>query len=215
MDYEGQKRNSMDQKKAIRQFNAIKKYSDRTSMRLAAEEWDSEWKIIVSILMSAQTRDETTIVVAEELFKKYPTVEKLANAKLSDVEESIRKVNYYRNKAKNIIGCAKKISEEGIQHDLDWLVTLPGVGRKTANVFLSEVIDSPSIGVDTHVYRISRRLGWATGNTPDKVEQDLMNLFPKRYWTHINSVLVRFGKGYGTSKKKEEEILEEIIAKTQ
>jgi len=200
----------MEQKKAIAQLNKIKKFADKTNMRLAAEDWDAEWKIIISTIMSAQTKDETTIDVAEKLFKKYPTARALGLAKQEDVEAIVRRVNYYKTKAKNIRACALTIADEGIRYNIDELVKLPGVGRKTANVFLTEVNKIHAIAVDTHVFRISRKLGWAKGNTPEKVEKELYELFPKKYWKVINPTLVRFGKGYGTSRKREDEILEEI-----
>ena len=104
-----------------------------------------------------------------------------------------------------------KIPADGMSaKDINELIKLPGIGRKTANVFLTEIGKVHAIAVDTHVYRISKKLGWAKGNTPDKVERELYDLFPKRYWNSINPTLVRFGKGYGTSRKKEDEILEKI-----
>ena len=200
----------MNQEVAVRQFTAIKTYADKTSMRLAAEGWDAEWKILVSIMMSAQTRDETTIEVAEALFKKYPTPKKLGSAPISEIENMIKRVNYFRTKAKNVQACASHVAANGMGYTVESLIEIPGVGRKTANVFLNEIGKKDAIGVDTHVYRISHKLGWARGNTPDKVEQELLELFPKSYWNKINSTLVRFGKGYGTSRTKEDEILKEI-----
>ncbi|MBU0769371.1 MAG: endonuclease III [Nanoarchaeota archaeon] len=203
----------MDSETAINEFKKIKKYADKTNMRLAAEEWDMPWKILIATIMSAQTRDEVTIKVAMELFKKYPSIKKLGTAKLQDIENMIQSINYYKTKAKNIKNCASEISRHGLSNDFDELIKLPGVGRKTANVYLSELNKIQAIAVDTHVFRISRKMGWAKENTPEKVEIELMNLFPKKMWNEINPTLVRFGKGYSTSRRKEDEILGEIKEK--
>ena len=148
-------------------------------MRLAAESWKSNFQILISTIMSARTRDEVTIPVAEKLFKKYQNSKKLAAAKISEVEKVIKPVNFYRNKSRNIVNCSKKIvSEFGgkIPLNFEELISLPGVGRKTANVFLSEYGKS-AIGVDTHLSHISQKLGWTKNKRPDKIERDLQNLF--------------------------------------
>lgn len=205
----------MDSKRALRQLREIKKRTPKGAyngeMRLAAEAWDSDWKILISTIMSAQTRDETTIPVAENLFKKYSGLKKLSRASVEDVERLIKRINYHKTKAKNIVNCAKMIVEVyggRVPRSVEELVKLPGVGRKTANVFLSEE-GGDNIGVDTHVFYISKKLGWVRSNTRDKVEKDLEELFPKNVWGKINPTLVRFGKSY-TSRKRKDEILEEI-----
>lgn len=195
--------------KELRQLDELRKKSK--SMRLAAEAWKNDYEILVSTILSARTRDETTIPVSEELFKKYPSPEKLSQAKLSDVQEAIRPVNFYKNKSKNIINCAKelvKIYKGKVPHDFERLIILPGVGRKTANVFLSEV-GYDEIGIDTHVAYISGKLGWTSHNAQEKIEKDLKNLFPKKYWGKVNSTLVRFGKSH-TSRREKDILLEEI-----
>lgn len=199
----------MEKDKALKQLEAFKKQGKE--MRLAAESWKSDFQILVSTIMSARTRDETTIPVAEKLFKKYPSAEKLAKTKLSEVETIIRPVNFYRNKAKSIINCAKVLVKDHkglVPHDINSLISLPGVGRKTANVFLSEV-GYDSIGVDTHVSYISQKMGWAKSNKPEKIENDLKSLFPKEHWKKLNSTLVRFGKTF-TSRKEKDNLIEEI-----
>lgn len=198
----------MDEK-ILKQLKALEKGG--SDMRLAAEEWKNNFEILVSIIMSARTRDETTIPTAEKLFKEYPTPKKLGNAKQEDIEKIIRPVNFFRNKSKNIIACAKALDEDykgEVPLDIDTLVKLPGVGRKTANVFLTEVGDS-AIGVDTHVSYISQKLNWTKNSNPHKIEMDLKELFPKKYWNRVNSTLVRFGKTH-TSKKQKDKLLEEI-----
>lgn len=199
----------MDRETALKQFEELKKYLGE--MRLAAESWDEPWKALIAILMSARTRDEVTIVVAERLFKEYPSCKKLANAKPASVAKVIKPVNFYKAKAKNVVGCAKMLVEKyngNPPHDIDELVELPGVGRKTANVFLAEM-DYDAIGVDVHVGYISHYLGWTKHTDPYKVEMDLKQLFPKNKWRHINDTLVRFGKTY-ISRKKRNVLLDEI-----
>jgi len=195
--------------KELKQLKELRKQGK--SMRLAAESWKSDYQILISITLSARTRDEKTIPVAGELFKRYYTAEKLSKARLSDVQRIIRPINFYRNKSKNIINCAKILVRTyggKVPHDFEKLVLLPGVGRKTANVFLSGVGYS-EIGIDTHVAYISRKIGWTSHQTQEKIEQDLKNLFPEKYWGNVNSTLVRFGKTF-TSRKKKDEILERI-----
>lgn len=201
----------MDQKTALKQLKAMKNHHSIKSMRLAAESWRSDFEILVSTIMSARTRDEVTIPVAESLFQKFSSPKKLARAKLKDVEKIIRPVNFYKNKSKNIISCAKELEKNykgKVPHDIDSLVKLPGVGRKTANVFLAE-LGGPAIGVDTHVSYISQKLGWTKNSKQEKIEQDLKKLFPKKKWKEVNSILVRFGKTH-TSKKNKNALLEQI-----
>lgn len=196
----------MNRKKTIKQLKMLEK--DSVKMRLAAEEWGSEWKTLVAIIMSARTRDETTIKVAEELFKRFPTVAALALASAAEVSAIIRPINFYRNKTKSVIGAAKALTERfggKVPHEIEKLVTIPGVGRKTANVFLSE-IGKDAIGVDTHVSYIAQKLGWSKNKNPRKIEEDLKKLFPQRYWRIINQTCVRFGKTYQSRKKKNEKL---------
>jgi endonuclease-3 len=180
-------------------------------IQLAAEDWKKPWETLIATLMSARTRDEVTIPTASKLFKKYNTVEKLSKASLSDIQKIIKPINFYRNKSKSVLNCAKAIVKEHhgkVPVDFEKLIKLPGVGRKTANVFLSEMGED-SIGVDTHVFYISRKIGWTKNTKPEKIEQDLKNLFPKKYWGKVNSVLVRFGKTH-TSRKQKDQLIEKI-----
>ena len=201
----------METKRAIRQMRALEGFDVRNGMRLAAEGWDAEWKTLIATIMSAQSRDETTIVIASNLFDKYNGVEKLAHAEYSNVLHVFSGLNYNKTKAINIINCAKELIDKyngKVPHDFDKLVELPGVGRKTANVFLSE-FGHDGLGVDTHVFYISRKLKWSNGKTPEKVEEDLKKLFPQKMWSRINPALVRFGKTH-TSRKEKDKLLEEI-----
>lgn len=199
----------METKKAVKQLKILKSFGKE--MQLAAEEWNSDFQILISIIMSARTRDETTIPTAENLFKKYPTVKKLASANLKNIQALIKPVNFYKNKSRNILNCAKVIMKKfkgKVPSDFHALISLPGVGRKTANVFLVE-IGKDSIGVDTHVSYISQKLGWTSNKNPEKIEYDLKKLFPKNQWKNVNSTLVRFGKTY-TSRKNKDELLKKI-----
>ncbi len=200
----------MDQKTAIKQIKLLDKYGKK-EMRLAAEEWPTKFQTLISIILSARTRDETTIKVAKELFKKYPTPEKLFKSNLNELQKIIKPVNFYKNKSKNIINCAKFLVEKyksKVPKNFEKLISLPGVGRKTANVFLAES-GGANIGVDTHVNYVSQKLGWTKNKNPHKIEKDLERLFPKNYWRKINETLVRFGKTY-TSRKKKDEILKKV-----
>lgn len=192
----------MDTKTAIKQLKRMRSLAGQ--MRLAADEWDAHWKTLIAIIMSAQTRDEVTIPLATDLFARYSSVSKLARAKESDILKIIRSVNFSKTKAKNIRTTAQIINSQYrgiVPLDIDTLVMLPGVGRKTANVFLSEV-GKEGLGVDTHVSYISQKLGWTKHKNPDKIEVDLKKLFPRKYWNEVNPILVRFGKTYLSRKRK-------------
>jgi len=196
-------------KRALKQLREIKKLGG--DMRLAAEGWSAEWKILISTIMSAQTRDETTIPVAENLFKKYPSVKKLSQTTPENIAKIIKRVNFHKTKSKNIVACCKKLMKEHkgkIPHDINKLIELPGVGRKTANVFLAEV-GKDAIGVDTHLSYTSRKLEWTKNKDPTKIEKDLEKLFPTKYWKDLNWITVRFGKSH-LSRRKKDTLLEEI-----
>ena len=195
--------------KALKQLGEIKKNAKK--IRLATEKWDSDFQVLIAIILSARSRDEKTIPVSEKLFEKYPSAEKLASARLIDVKRKIKQINFYKNKSENIINCSKKIIKDykgEIPKEINELIKLPGVGRKTANVFLSK-IGKNAIGVDTHVSYISRKLRWTKNTKPKLIEDDLKNLFPENFWSKINQILVRFGKTY-TKKKEKDQKLEKI-----
>ena len=196
----------------MKHLKQLKLLEQNTSeKRLAAEDWNEPWKTLIATAMSARTKDSTTIPIANELFSKYNTVEKLSKAKIKDVEKIIRQVNYHKTKSRNVINCAKMLMKEyngKVPLDFDKLVELSGVGRKTANVFLSEQ-GKDAIGVDTHINYISQKLGWTKNSKPEKIEEDLKKLFPKEYWSSLNPILVRFGQT-NTNRKKKDELLEKI-----
>lgn len=199
----------MNEKIALKQLEFMGLNNDK--MRLAAEKWKNPWQTLVSIILSARTRDEKTIPVAKKLFEKFSSSKKLANAELSDVKKIIKPINFYKTKSKNIINCSRVISKKykgKVPDKMEELIELSGVGRKTANVFISET-GGEGIGIDTHVSYISQKLGWTSNKNPHKIEIDLKELFSKKYWNKVNATLVRFGKTH-TSRKEKDRLLEEI-----
>lgn len=191
------------QQKAIKQLSEMKRLGKE--LRLAADGWDEEWKTIIATLMSARTTDKVTIPIAQRLFERFDSVGKLAGASEGEIAGIIRGVNFYKTKAKHISELAKILIREydgKVPHEFEKLVELPGVGRKTANVFLAEIGEG-RIGVDTHLSYCSRKLGWTSNLSPYKIELDLERLFPKELWAEINRIVVRFGQSYSSKKIKD------------
>lgn len=155
------------------------------------------YQLLVSVILSAQCTDKRVNIVTKELFKKYPTAETMAKANLEELEQEIKPCGFYHNKAKNILSACQKIVSDfdgEVPEDYDKLLSLPGVGRKTANVITSAGFGGDAIAVDTHVFRVSRRLGLASGNTPEKVEQELMKALDKNVWSESHFLMVLFGR---------------------
>ena len=155
------------------------------------------YQLLVSVILSAQCTDKRVNIVTKDLFKKYPTAETMAKANLEELEQEIKPCGFYHNKAKNILSACQKIVSDfdgEVPEDYDKLLSLPGVGRKTANVITSAGFGGDAIAVDTHVFRVSRRLGLASGNTPEKVEQELMKVLDKNVWSESHFLLVLFGR---------------------
>jgi len=198
----------MNSSLAIAQLKALEKRIKNNRLRLAAE-WPRKWEVLIATILSAMTRDEVTIEICKKLFKEYPTPKRLGRAKLSSIEKIIRPINYHKTKAKHIKQTAGIISKSGIPTKLNELLKLPGVGRKVGNVYLAEAHKADAIGVDTHVGRISQKLGWTRNKHPHKIEKDLEALFPKKYWRSINYILVTFGRS--TKRGDEDEILRNLI----
>ena len=187
-------------------FNKAEIKYGNNSKRLASDNWNEDYQTLIATMLSAQTRDETTIPVAENLFKKYSTIEKLANAKYEDILNIISRVNFKNNKTKNIIGAAKYLKENHngkVPDDINELIKIKGVGRKTANLVLSQVYQRNGICVDTHVHRISNVFGFVKTKNPTETEFELMKIVPKKYWSKINRIFVLWGKDVtGRDKKK-------------
>ena len=160
-------------------------------------EHEDPWQLLIATILSAQCTDARVNMVTPELFRRYPTPKDLGEAKLADVEEVIHSVGFYHNKAKNIIACSRKLWEEyggTVPHGIELLTELPGVGRKTANVIRGNIFHEPSIVVDTHVGRISRRLGLTKETEPVKVEFALMKELPKDHWILWNLQGIALGR---------------------
>lgn len=164
---------------------------------------ESPWQLLVATILSAQCTDERVNIVTEKLFKKYSTVEDFAEMEHKELERYIYSTGFYRNKAKNIIGSAKRVLEEydsQVPSDIDELLTLPGVGRKTANVIRSNIFEIPSIVVDTHVKRISNRLGIVNEEDPEKIEFQLMEKLDEGQWILYNTQLITLGRTICTAR---------------
>ncbi|HIX60116.1 MAG TPA: endonuclease III [Candidatus Blautia gallistercoris] len=154
-------------------------------------------QLLIATMLSAQCTDARVNIVTKDLFRKYPDMEAFARADLQELEQDIRPTGFYHNKARNIIGCARKLVEEyggKVPRDLDALVSLPGVGRKTANVIRGNIFHEPSVVVDTHVKRISRKLGLTKEEDPVKIEYDLMKELPEDHWILYNIQIITFGR---------------------
>ena len=160
-------------------------------------ETGNPFSILIGTILSARTKDENTAKAVKKLFSKYKSVHALAKAKVNDVEKLIKSIGFYHVKAKRIINVASIISSQykgKVPNDFDELLKLPGVGRKTANCVLVYAFDIPAIPVDTHVHRISNRLGLVNTKTPEETEFELIKKIPKKYWLEINDTFVMYGQ---------------------
>lgn len=158
---------------------------------------ENAWQLLIATMLSAQCTDARVNIVTKDLFVKYPTLQAFADADIKELEKDIYSTGFYKNKAKNIIGCAKKlISEYGgeVPIDIESLTKLDGVGRKTANVIRGNIYHEPSIVVDTHVKRISRLLGLTDSDDPVKIEHELMEKLPKEQWILYNIQIITLGR---------------------
>ncbi|VVB87162.1 G/T mismatches repair enzyme [uncultured archaeon] len=155
------------------------------------------FRVLISTVLSQRTRDEVTDRATEKLFSKFGDCSALAGADAGDIEDMIREVGFYRVKAPRVKEIARIISNDfkgKVPDDMDTLLTLPGVGRKTANCVLVYGFGMDAVAVDTHVHRISNRLGLVKTKTPQETEMELSRVLPKKYWRDINELLVRFGQ---------------------
>ena len=158
---------------------------------------ETPWQLLIAVILSAQCTDARVNIVTKELFVKYDSLEKFANADLKELEQDIKPTGFFHNKAKNIIACAKRLIEVyggEVPSELEDLLTLAGVGRKTANVIRGNIYNQPSIVVDTHVKRISKRLGFTKEDDPEKIEYELMRKLPKDHWILYNIQIISFGR---------------------
>lgn len=160
-------------------------------------EYNTPWQLLFATIMSAQCTDARVNEVTKTLFVKYPSIEAFANADIDVLEEDIHSVGFYHNKARNIILCARKLHGEYndvVPESIEELTSLAGVGRKTANVIRGNIYNIPSVVVDTHVKRISNRLGFSKEEDPEKIEYDLMKKLPKESWINFNHQVMAFGR---------------------
>lgn len=165
--------------------------------------YQTPWQLLIATILSAQCTDARVNVVTADLFQKYNTLEKFANADIKELEEDIRSTGFYHNKAKNIISCTKTLVETyngEVPRELEALTSLAGVGRKTANVIRGNIYHEPSVVVDTHVKRISRKLGLTKEEDPVKIEFDLMKKLPKDHWILWNIHIITFGRTICTAR---------------
>ena len=167
-------------------------------------DFKTPYQLLVATVLSAQCTDKRVNEVTPELFKKYGTPEKMSKAKQKDIEKLIKSAGFFRVKAKNIKGLSIKLVNEfggKVPKDLEKLVKLPGVGRKTANVVLGHAFGIPGITVDTHFGRLSRRFGWTKETDPVKVEFAVQKLIPEREWTNLSQRLIWHGRRICTARK--------------
>ncbi len=164
---------------------------------------ENAWQLLFATMLSAQCTDARVNIVTKDLYRKYTSIEAFASADLKELEEDIRSTGFYHNKAKNIIGCARMLLEKHggeVPDSIEELVQLPGVGRKTANVIRGNIFHQPSIVVDTHVKRISKKLGLTEQEDPEKIEFELMEVLPEDYWILYNIHIIQLGRTVCTAR---------------
>jgi endonuclease-3 len=165
---------------------------------VCALSFSTPWELLVATVLSAQCTDKRVNLLTPELFRKYPTAQAFSKASRQELQELIRSAGFYRNKAKSILGAARVILERfggEVPGKMEDLVTIPGVGRKTANVILGNAFGIPGIPVDTHMIRINRLLGLTRHADPVKIESDLMELVPRQDWTLYSHLIIHHGRG--------------------
>lgn len=163
-----------------------------------------DWQLLLAIMLSAQSTDKQVYEVLPNLWKRFQTINQMAEASIEEIEQYIKTVGLYKSKAKNMKKCCSQIIENfhgKVPMTVDELVTLAGVGRKSATLFLADAYGIPGVTVDTHVLRISKRLGLAKGNNPVQVEKELMEVLPKENWNRINFQLIYHGRAICTARK--------------
>lgn len=157
----------------------------------------SPWELLAATILSAQCTDQRVNQVTPALFKRYHTPSEMAQAEPAELEELIKSTGFYKNKAKHLIGCARAVTERfhgQIPTTMEALTSIPGVGRKTANVILGGAFGQPAVVVDTHVKRVANRLHLTDSDDPERIEQDLQQAFPKRQWTAVSQRLLLHGR---------------------
>lgn len=167
------------------------------SVTLVGKKWKSPFLVLISCILSLRTKDETTLPASQRLFALANKPETILKLSLERIEKTIYPVSFYKTKARTIHGICRDILEKfkgKVPDDIDTLMTMKGVGRKTANLVLTEGFSKPAMCVDTHVHRISNRLGYVKTKMPDETEQVLRQKLPRKYWMHYNAMLVTWGQ---------------------
>lgn len=183
-------------------------------LRLLVQEYGTEyicylnhetpWQLLIAVILSAQCTDARVNMVTADLFQKYDSIEKFAEANLKELEKDIHSLGFYHMKAKNLISCCQSLRQDfhgEVPKTIEELTSLAGVGRKTANVIRGNIYHEPSIVVDTHVKRISRKLGLTKEEDPEKIEYELMKVLPKDHWTLWNIHIITLGRTICVARK--------------
>ncbi|MCY6958948.1 endonuclease III [Clostridium brassicae] len=172
-------------------------------------EFKSAYELLISTMLSAQCTDERVNLITKELYKEYNTPEKIVTLSEDELGEKIRSCGLYKNKSKNILATSKVIlTKHGgkVPNTMEDLISLPGVGRKTANVVLSNAFGIPAIAVDTHVFRVSNRIGLAHGKNVEEVEKQLMNNIPREIWSDTHHYIIWHGRNICKARKPQCEV---------
>lgn len=196
------KRMTQKEKERVSRIMALLDNEYGTDYRCYLEH-DSAWQLLIATILSAQCTDARVNIVTKDLFVKYPDIKSFAGADQEELEQDIKSTGFYRNKAKNIILCCRRLLTEfdgKVPEDIDDLTSLAGVGRKTANVIRGNVYNIPSIVVDTHVKRISKKLGFTEEEDPVKIEYELMKILPKDHWILYNIHIITLGRSICTAR---------------
>lgn len=192
----------MNKKKAVEIFELLKKQYPDAKCSL---DFNTPFEMMVAVMLSAQCTDERVNKVTAEFFPKYNTPKAFADMPLENIENLIHSCGFYKNKAKNLKLASQKILTEfngEVPQTMEELMSIPGVGRKSANVIMLEAFNNPQgIAVDTHAKRISNRIGFSSAKEPQKIEQDLLKLFPKEYYYAANHILIWHGRNTCKSQK--------------
>lgn len=194
---------SMERKKRAKKIlSKLKRLVPEAGMML---QYRTNWELLVAVILSAQCTDKKVNEVTKKLFRKYRTLDDYLRARPRQFERDIHATGFYKAKTKHILAAAKVVKEQfggKIPKTMREMLLIPGVGRKTANVVLGNAHGvAKGIAVDTHVFRLAHVLGLSTGKTPDKVEQDLMKLFPRKEWFRLTYYLIEYGRQYCPARK--------------
>ena len=191
----------MNQNDAIKIIEILKKYYPEAKCSL---DFETPFQMAIAVMLSAQCTDERVNKITPYLFKEYGTPEAINNMKIAELEKIIYPCGFYKNKAQNIKEMAKKVLETykgKMPESMEKLMALPGIGRKSANVIMLEAFNNPQgIAIDTHAKRIASRVGFSKESSPEKIEKDILNVIPKKYYRDVNHLLVWHGRKICTAR---------------